>query len=297
MFSQIGSYIQNTNFKPSKTKIKFCKNKKNSFIFYESNTIEYEKILAVLKGEIAGCIFRNVIPKSTCQKILKNFWASPVIGKRKDKVPAYNLGAYHFDKYLEEYFNEVDNSKIYLEKLFNNVENVYEKLVFNFENFLKEQNIYFRVAKYNKKRAGEFLIRSCKSEGREYIIKPHEDMAQCKNNKQLGFEIQKVTNYNIIAGNICLENNNGGNLYCWDFMPDDTYRKRLGVIGTGYPYPNELLENVQNIKLQVFPGDLYFLNGGNIHAVKSNESNTLSFRTTLSFFMGFINNNTIVRWT
>ena len=75
----------------------------DTFTFFESNLIDFEKIYEVLSGNIAGCIFRNVISKDTIENILNNFWNNKNIRHRKDGVPGHYIGTYHYKKNLDIY--------------------------------------------------------------------------------------------------------------------------------------------------------------------------------------------------
>ena len=84
-----------------------------------------------------------------------------------------------------------------------------------------------------------------------FALEPHDDAAQLKTQLQAGFEISKTLDYTPVAVNICLQNGEGGALHYWNYEPDNNARKSLGLVETGYPYPVELLEPFDRIKLRV----------------------------------------------
>jgi len=268
---------------------------KEFFCFFEDSKINTDKIVDVLSGKIAGCIFRGVIPKEVCKKIAVNFWQNQLISQRLDNVPAIYLGTYHYEKDLKTYLKEVEQTKAELLELFKGTENIFNSFIHRLTISLKKNNILLRIAQHKKKQAGSFLMRSWNNLG-EYSLSPHEDSAQCYSLKQKGFEIQSTINYEIVAVNFCIENNIGGSLHYWNIQPNDNDRKNLGLEETGYPYPQDLLINYEKIVLPIYTGDIYCFNGRNIHAV--DKINKLSSpRSTISFFTGFKDDKTAIYWT
>lgn len=267
----------------------------NFFQFYEDSSIHIEKLFDVINGKLAGCMFRNVISNDVCKQISHNFWNSHILKQRDDNVPAYYVGAYHYEKDLDEYLSEAAETKRGLVDLFKNTTNIFDQFMLQLKNYLKKYNINLKLAEHQQKPAGTFLMRSW-SNGGSYVLKPHEDLSQCSAKKQQGFEIQATINYEIVAVNICLENGEEGNLHYWNIQPDLTSRQRLGLEETGYPYCDTLLKNYQKMIIPIRTGDIYCFNGKNIHAVDELKSKS-SKRSTISFLLGFIDQNTIVYWT
>lgn len=157
------------------------------------------------------------------------------------------------------------------------------------------EGIQIRQAEYNGQKSGKCTIRSAQPSPGGVIL-PHEDMAQCKLKLQKDFEIQKVADYQVLGVNICLQNDNKGKLRCWNFRPTDQIRMQLSLSDSGYPYPPEVLEDIMSIDVPISVGDVYIFDASNVHSVFS-EPESEGFRTTISFFLGFINENTVVYWT
>jgi len=210
-------------------------------------------------------------------------------------VPAISIGAYHYQKSLTNYFNEIKTSKKHTENLFIGADNFLNQLINALSTYFSEKNINFRLAKYKELKASPFVMRSCHAAS-DFVILPHEDVAQCRTEKQKGFEIEKIPNYEMVALNICVENNNDGELHIWNIQPDDEARRMLNISETGYPYPSYLLTEINKIICPIQVGDLYCFNGRNIHAVKS-KIKSEKYRTTITFFMGYIDEQTIIYWT
>lgn len=265
------------------------------FRFYESNHINLDKIYDVLNGKLLGTISHDAISIETCRAVCSNFWNNQTIRERKDGVPAITLGAYHYKKDLDDYFNQVDLSKPYIDKLFLGINNFVEELIENLTHYFARKNITFRLARNNNRDASKFVMRACDAKSK-YVISPHDDVAQCRTVKQKGFEIEKIPDYEMIAVNMCLENFNGGELNIWNIQADNETRFSLNIEETGYPYPPYLVEDFDKLVLPIRAGDIYCFNGRNIHAVKSREISD-RYRTTITFFMGFIDKNTIIYWT
>lgn len=270
---------------------------KNFFYFFEDSKIDINKIVEVLSGKIAGCIFRNIISKEVCNKISNNFWNCSLINKRYDNVPAYYLGTYHYKKDLTTYFKEVEQTQHQLLELFKNTDNIFYNFMNMLSTHLSNNGISLRLAQYQEKKAGAFIMRSWNNSG-AYALNPHEDLAQCYSSIQRGFEIQSTANYQVVAVNICIENSIGGNLHYWNIQPNNNDRKKLGIEETGYPYPESLLINYNKIVLPIYTGDIYCFNGRNVHAVdKIKNSDNQKLRSTISFFIGFKDDRTVIYWT
>jgi len=273
----------------------------NFFRYYTSVKIQFPEILKVLKGEMLGCIFNSVIPKGFCDTIYCNAFNKEGMVKenmareRTDEAPPISIGTQHYKKYLDVYLDEARRVLPELDSLFEDIapkDNFFYNFISDFSQHLEKYSIKLRLAEHNGKPASPFWIRSFDA-SKEFIISPHDDAPQLRCPKQAGFEIQSVKN--IIAVNMCLENKNDGILLHYNLQPDDDMRKAYGVEYTGYPYPLHILEKIQRIELKTKKGDFYFLNANNIHAVKVNEKSK-NLRTTMSWFMGFKDDSTILYW-
>lgn len=281
----------------AKSYFKITGNSHNSsyFRFHESNNIDLDKIHDVLTGKILGTIFHDAIPLADCSTVANNFWNSEIAKERNDGVPAISIGAYHYKKELHEYFNQIELARPHIANIFDGTHNLVESFIATLVAYFEQKNINFRVAKHNERDASKFVIRSCNSPS-DFVILPHDDVAQCRTEKQKGFEIEKIPNFEMIAVNICLENHNNGVLHMWNIQPDDETRAELNIEETGYPYPPYLVTDFDQLTMPIRASDLYCFNGRNIHAVKS-KSISANYRTTITFFMGYIDANTIIYWT
>ena len=248
----------------------------------------------VMRGEVAGVIFRGAISAETCERVKKNFWASPMLRKRGDAVPAYYLGTYHYAKELDLYLQEAEASRAALQEVFDGTENFYSRIMGGVAGILRQQGVALRAAEHQGRKAGEFVMRSWSASG-NFALAAHDDGAQLTAKKQAGFEIQQVVVNPLAAVNLCLENGEGGELVYWNVEPDMATRRALGVEETGHPYAAELLNDFPKIELPIRTGDAYFFNGKLVHAVKASRLG--QHRSTISLLMGFKDPQTAIYWT
>jgi hypothetical protein len=123
------------------------------------------------------------------------------------------------------------------------------------------------------------------------VLFPHEDFSQLNQARKDNYEIKDVNK--VIACNLCISNDNDGELVIWNYEPSLEFKKSLGIEDLGYPYPlNGFLDEVEKIEIQINKGDLYFINANLIHAVK--EINVDCNRISLERFIGFSGENQVV---
>ncbi len=262
----------------------------------EFDRLDAAEIVRVMRGEVAGCIFRGVMDPALCQRICDNFWKHPQRRQRGDAVPAYYLGTYHYAKDLSVYFDEVEATSDAVHEVFDGGRNVFSELMVDVRAELARAGVDLRVAAHEGRSACEFVIRSW-SGGGKFALAAHDDAAQLSAKKQAGFEIQQVAASPLAAVNMCLQNGAaGGQLVYWNIEPDDDTRRALGLEETGYPYQAEWLEDFDRIDLPVHAGDIYFFNGKLIHAVQA-QAQPGEFRSTISFLMGFKDPKTAIYWS
>ncbi len=266
-----------------------------NFNFISSAFFQEDLVLKTLKGELLGCNFKHHINKTVCKDINQRFWDAPELETRGDAVKAYQLGAFHYRKPLGEYFADAEESNKVLDRILGNCINPVDYVVNRLRDHFLLKGIKIRPAEFKGKKAGKCTIRSAKPSPVGVIL-PHDDMAQCKLELQNGFEIQGVADYQILGVNICLSNENRGKLRCWNYKPTDIIREHLDLTDSGYPYPLEVLEDIVSMDIPINVGDIYFFDASNVHGVFS-EPEVEGYRTTISFFLGFINENTVAYWT
>lgn len=268
---------------------------KTSFRFVEAEKLDPSLIFDVLEGNLAGVVFRDLIPQSDRTKIAENFRRHPNLYKRGSDAPALYLGSYHYNKELDHYLSEAEHFDGLLNHLFEGASNWHEIMSSSLREALAPYGRTLRLARYEGREAARFVMREWTDAG-EYALLPHEDEAQCRSPKQRGFEIQGAARNALAAVNMCLENGNAGRLHYWNIMPDDASRDALGLTYTGSPYPLDALDGIEKLVVEIRPGDVYCFNGKAIHAVES-LAGSHDRRSTISYLMAKLDSETVIQWT
>lgn len=266
------------------------------FAFEEHETFDPVAVTRVLRGEIAGVMFRGMILADVRTAIAERFWASPHRRTRGAEAPGYYLGTYHYHKPTMQYLTESRATSVALDEVLGVADDPLKTFYGGLQRALGPSGVTVRLAEHDGLQACRGLLRSWHGEG-GFALAPHEDEAQCSEPQQADFEIQKVAaKYQVAALNMCLENGEGGRLAYWNIRPDETSKRRLGVHYTGSPYPIESLDGIEMTWVEVHPGDVYVFNGSHVHAVEPCSDPALR-RTTLAGIFGFADDHTVVSWT
>ncbi len=273
---------------------------KEGFQVYESDqTINIHYVNEVLSGNLAAYRIRNYLPIAECEQISKNFWQSPKrvprYGDGENGVEGHFIGASHIDKTTNEYLREAQEFSGAIEHLYVNTVNP----IANFRNTLKTDNNKYSVvrpAMHSNYQAGDSKAVYWSDLG-EFLLKPHDDVAQLSDPRQNGFEIQRSTR--VMAVNFYAQvPADAGQLKMWNIEPDDICRQNLNLTYSGFPYPAELLKNYSSIVIPVATGDLCVINGNLVHAVMRGNNNVASSsRLLITCFMSFNEANELIWWT
>ncbi|MEK9495006.1 hypothetical protein V2H77_00665, partial [Photorhabdus sp. P32] len=153
-----------------------------------------------------------------------------------------------------------------------------------------------RSAMYQGVAAGNAKILYWNNFG-EFLLLPHDDLAQLSDPRQSDFEIQQINR--VMAVNFYADvPQNGGQLKVWNIQPDDQSRSALGLAYSGFPYQSELLEDHTSMVINIDAGDLVLLNGNLIHAVlNGNTIFSPERRLLVSCFIGLQQNGDLIWWT
>jgi hypothetical protein len=265
--------------------------------FREYDQFDAGPIVDVLRGRVAGVMFRDVIDREAAHELLRRFWASPARKIREGEVcesVGYYVGAYHYHKLTTTYLDESAEIADYLAAVLDVPNAPSRWLRESLARRLADEGVTFRLAEKDGRPACQALIRHWASSG-DFALHPHEDESQCREPRQADFEIQRALRHHVCAVNMCLENGDGGRLVYWNVIPDDESKTRLGLYDAGSPYPPEALDGIEAIRLEVRPGDVYVFNGRHVHGVEASAGG--GKRTTLAFNMGFIDDRTVATWT
>lgn len=252
-------------------------------------------VMDVLRGRQLGAVFRGVVPTPTLKALIANFTASPGRRTRGADAPGEYLGAYHYNKTIEEYLDQSDAVRADLDAALDVPAEPLRLLRRQLGEAFARSGIRFRPACHGGREACLGIFRSWRGQG-GFTLVPHEDRGQCESPKQAGFEIQRVAAHTIVGLNVCLDNGRGGGLIVWNLRPDEATRARLGVRYSGSPYAPESLAGVDQLLLEVRPGDIYLLNSSHVHAVEAMRAADAT-RVTLSMLLGFADDETVLSWT
>lgn len=267
----------------------------NYFRFEENDEFRPRSIVDILHGRLAGVVFRSVVPTATCAELTGRFLASPARRARGADVPGEYVGAYHYAKTTDGYLDEAATVRGALDEMLDMPASPLAVLRQGLAEVLAEDGVEFRLAQHESREACPAILRSWHGK-EQFALAPHEDLGQCVDPRQAGFEIQGAPNHHIVAMNMCLENGAGGRLVVWNIQPDQMSRQRLGLQYTGVPYPLECLDGIETMSIDVYPGDIYLFNSAHVHAVEP-SADPSSRRITLSGLLGFIDDKTVVSWT
>ncbi|PHM24633.1 hypothetical protein [Xenorhabdus ehlersii] len=273
----------------------------SEFVIHETEgRIEKSAVDALLDGHLAACRIRHFLPWEQRQKIIDNFWLStarkPRYGDGIDGVEGYFLGASHIEKTTLEYFKEVEYFRPAITQLFQGTLNPQAYFIAQLNDSQSENLLQVRPAMYQGTPAGDVKAVYWNNSG-EFLLLPHDDLAQLSDPRQNDFEIQSVKR--VMAVNFYAEvPQGGGQLKVWNIDPDMESRSALGLIHSGFPYPTDLLEEHESMVIDIAPGDLILLNGNLIHAVLTGNANQLQKkRLLITCFMGRHEDGDLIWWT
>jgi hypothetical protein len=265
------------------------------FRFREYHEYQPDAVVDVLRGRVAGVMFRGIVTPQTCAAIAERFWASQDRRTRGAEAPGYYLGTYHYHRTTQDYLDDTERVRGALDAVLDVPDDPLTMFYGGLAEALAGQDVTVRLAEHDGRQACRGLLRSWHGQG-QYALAPHEDLSQCSEPKQADFEIQRVVGHHAVALNISLENGEGGRLAYWNIRPDLECRRRLGLHWTGSPYPPETLEGIDMQWIDVNAGDVYVFNGAHVHAVEPNLDPVMR-RTTLAGILGFVDDTTVVSWT
>jgi hypothetical protein len=265
------------------------------FVFREYDRFEPDAVVDVLRGRVAGVMFRGMVAPHTCAELADGFWRSPARRTRGSEAPGYYLGAYHYHKTTEDYLDETTRIAAALDEVLDVADDPLRVFYGGLAAALGPDGVTVRLAEHRGRSACRGLLRSWHGRG-EYALAPHEDRSQCLEPRQADFEIQRVARYHPAALNICLANGDGGRLRYWNIRPDEFSRRRLGLHYTGSPYPPATLDGIEQTTVDVAAGDVYVFNGAHVHAVEP-DLDPAARRLTLAGILGFVDDATVVSWT
>lgn len=271
----------------------------SAFRLYETEgVVDVDAVSDVLGGNLAAYRIRGFVAPEVCRRIVENFWASeqrvPRFGNGEDGVEAYLVGASHYGKPTLQYLEEAHACEAAVANLYAgtiNPASVFrETLVSTSGGALKA-----RPAMHDGIPAGDTKAVYWNNVG-NFLLEPHDDLAQVKDPIQSDFEIQQAVR--VMALNIYAEvPSDSGQVKMWNVEPDDQTRDELGLSHVGFPYPAELLDEYPTIVVPVETGDLCVANGNLVHAVLRGDADSPRRRLLITCFMTLNLNGELIWWT
>ena len=270
-----------------------------AFRLHETNrVVDTDAVFDVLRGELAAYRIRGFVAPDVCDRIEQNFWASdkrvPRYGEGEDGVEAYLIGASHYGKPTLQYLEEVRECR-------DAVAGLYEGTISPISAFRaavaadRRDLTGLRPASLHGLAAGDSKAVYWNDLG-NFLLKPHDDLAQAKDPIQYDFEIQEAVR--VMALNVYAQVPAGaGQLQIWNIEPDDETRAELGLTNVGFPYPAEPLDDYPSIIIPVETGDLCVVNGNLVHAVLRGDASSPRSRLLLTCFMTVNFSNELIWWT
>jgi hypothetical protein len=251
-----------------------------------------EAIAMIAHDDLDVALIKQVMSAENCALIENNFFNSEDRQRRPDTVPGYILGATHYGKYPDEYFQQCASSQEALNRFFEDapdpIRMVHEAIAQSVKRpvrpsrFGDQQALHARIV--------EWLPKTSVQD--DFLLLPHEDFSQVNCDRNEKWELRharKIMAINFYASSL----GGAGCLRIYDYIPDIATRDELNLQGSGYPYPVDLLQGRSYVELAVETGDLAVINGKHIHAVTSCPSR----RVVVNSFLTLTPENEYVYWT
>ncbi|MEV0262357.1 hypothetical protein AB0I49_13555 [Streptomyces sp. NPDC050617] len=266
------------------------------FRFVERDETDWQAWTAVLRGEVAGAIFRGVLTPDVRDRVRRNFWSSPLLRSRaqSSRDADHWFGDHLFTApSLDWYLDKADRVRTALEALCAGPGRTPLSLLDEYRDHLADRGVLLRLAEHGGRRAAPFRLRS-RADDDALVLSPHDDAEAIRHARHLdGCEVQRVAR--LCNALMCVENGSGGELLYWNIAPDRESRAALGMSTDSYGYPIESLTGIEQLTVPVRAGDVYIFDTANVHAVAPCDGGTP--RTTVNLLMGRLDEDTTVYWS
>ncbi|MFI9742994.1 hypothetical protein [Streptomyces sp. NPDC052494] len=268
------------------------------FRFVERDEIDWEVWTDVLRGKVAGAVFRGALAPDVCEQIRRNFWSSPALERpgagtstNGHSCGAPLIGSADLEKYLEV----AEELRSAVDALFDGTgDHAVPALLRTYRDHLARQGVRLRMAEHRGRQAGAYKMRSRENSG-AYQLLPHDDAGTLRRAPHLsGFEVQRARH--ICGAVACVENGPGGELMVWNISPDRESRRELGSGYGNRGYPPESLEGFRKLTVPVGAGDIIVFDVSKVHAVGRKEQDG-TYRSTIQWNMSFLDATTVLQWS
>lgn len=256
-----------------------------------------DALLELFRGNTAAVHIRNALSPESSLKLVNAFLASSATTMRKDGVPGYVLGAYHYGKSFESYRDDVIRYRQAVHTALGEDDPV-AAILRSIASALSREQRQLRPARWHDLSAAYARFLSWHGTS-EYLLLPHDDSSQLSDPRQHNFEASRtgpctfaINIYPQVPAGI------GGHIRLWNEIPDERDRERFHVQHTGYPYPTTAVADRPFIDVKPETGSCIVMNGSLVHAVLGYPLGLAEGerRVLINLFLGHLNKRTTIHW-
>lgn len=241
-------------------------------------------------------VARNAVSIETTRRFANNFWRTLESNgsSRNDDggVSVLQIGATQFRHSSRDYLDQCSSLRSVVDSLFEGISTDDKSRILGtrwLEPALRPLDYRIEPAQFEGRYVAECTARAWRNQG-AFLLEPHEDAAQLSPARQDDFEIGSTTS--LVAWVCCIDVEEGGDLILWDIAPDEEMRTQYNLVGTGYPYPNAVVEPFPKLEMAFHPGDVLLFRADFLHAI----SPVVGSRISVGRFLGALNSR-LMYWT
>lgn len=271
----------------------FCPDDKFELAVVDEHSF-MDAFTSLLAGQIPALLLRNAMSQRDCDEFVTRYELSGLRRPRPDGVPGTYLGAYHYRKTLEGYLAEMAYFGDTVDALFNGLSDPRERVARALGQ-LPEHPV-LRPAQWDGHPASSGRVLAWTASG-ELLLDPHDDIGQLREPSQHGFEAQRCADNLVLAFNFYPHvDPGGGQLTIWNCSGTDSLRSENHIEFTGFPYPQDLLNDALSIDIPVSSGTVAIIHGKLLHAVRGYPPKSPGRRILMNLFYGRLSPREFVSW-